>query len=203
MDNFYNTQVQSVLDRFVEQDIYGFLKGVNSWSNHRPLLRLALCLTNGSTYMGNANDPVLEFGAGNGSTPFLKKYCQDNNRDFYSYDSNKEWADKCGSIHIDDWNKNEHIFTRCSVAFVDEAPGEHRHKSLALLAYKAQIIVVHDTEEAGAGNYMFDLVWPLFKKRINYNRLGGGAGATLLSNFINLDGLDGCNIGGFELEKKK
>ncbi len=193
---FYKEKIQSILDALAQEDTYGFLKNVENWSNHRPLLWLALSFTH-----SNPHGPVIEFGSGDGSTPYLREYCKSHGRFFESWESDKEWAEKTGSSYTSSWDVPS-LYRQCSVFFCDHAPGEHRHKAIELFVNKAEIIVVHDTEEGGAGNYMFDRIWPLFKKRINYNRLGGGAGATLLSNVIDLDGLDGCNIAGFELEKK-
>lgn len=137
-------------------------------------------MTVGSPY------PVAEFGSGLGSTSYLRDYCIYNNRLFYSYDSDWDWAQKMGSRHIDDWRAAEDIYKRYSVVLIDHAPGEHRHEAIAILKDLADIIVVHDTEK-GAGGYMFDKIWPLFIYR--YDLAGEGAGATALSNKIDLSAM--------------
>jgi hypothetical protein len=171
-------------------DKYGFLKDVQGWSSHRPLLFLSLELTKG---------PVIEFGCGDGSTPYLSKYCHDTERVFKSYDSNQEWALKHGATLITDWYDNA-PYEKCGVAFLDHAPGEMRWVSVLKFLDKADIIVIHDSEEGGAGNYMYDNIWHKFKYRLNYNKTGGGAGATALSNKIDLNQYRG-DFCGFKLEK--
>lgn len=170
-----------------------FLKDTENWNNHKYLLWEALQLTAGS------QKPVIEFGAGDGSTPYLRKYCADNNRAFISYESDKEWAEKCGSIYVPNWH-NANVYKHCSVLLVDEAPGEHRHQAMAIMMYMAGIIVVHDSEEGGSGQYFFDKVWRLFKWRINVNKTGGGAGASAVSNNIDLSHLLNATAGPYIIE---
>lgn len=157
-----------------------FLIDVSDWCNHRYLLWEALELTNDSAY------PVCEFGAGQGSTPFLRKYCSENNREFVSYENEPEWAKKVGAILVNDWRSAD-IYKEYSVVLIDHSPGEHRHEAVAILKDKAQIIVVHDAEYIGAGNYQLEKVIPMFKYKLGFNLDGGkGAGAIALSNTINL-----------------
>jgi hypothetical protein len=166
-----------------------FLKDVSSWCNHRILLWLALEATYDSIY------PVVEFGAGEGSTPFLRQYCYDNNRQFNSYENNREWANSMGSDLITNWNTAD-IYKRYSVVLIDHAPGEHRHEAMAILKDKADIIVAHDTE-LGAGEYMYDKVWPLFRHRINL--FGNGAGASAVSNTVDLTIFEGQEFGEYKI----
>lgn len=156
-----------------------FLDNMGTWDNHRALLWQALELTKDSKL------PVIEYGAGDGSTPYLRQYCLDANREFISYESNKEWAEKCGSVFIEDWMTAD-IYKDYSVVLVDCAPGEVRHEIMAVLKDKAEIIVVHDSEDAATG-YMMYKVWPLFVYRKNYNKNGGGAESSMVSNKINVN----------------
>lgn len=182
--------MQQYLDYLAENDSAGFLKDVDTWCNHRPLLLLALSLTEGE---------VGEFGAGHGSTPYLRKYCEDKKRPFYSYDNNKEWAEVCGATCVWKWSDPD-LYRRYSVVLVDHSPGEHRHEAVAILRGGCDIIVIHDSEEGGAGGYMYEKIYPLFKYRLNINRNGGGAGASALSNKIDLHQFSGLDLGGFKLE---
>lgn len=170
-----------------------FLHGIGSWDDHRLLLWEALELTKESKL------PVSEFGAGDGSTPYLRKYCEDNNREFFSYESNKEWAEKCGSIFVEDWNASE-LYKNYSVVLIDHAPGEHRHEAIAILKDKVDIIVIHDTEAAATG-YMYVKIWGLFNSRVNCIQKNGkpGAEASAVSNKINLSGLEGISFGDFKI----
>lgn len=182
--------MQQYFNKLTREDTYGFLKNMNNWENHRVLLWLSLNLTEG---------PVIEFGSGNGSTPYLRAYCKDKNRAFYSYDSNKEWAATCGSECVESWD-DPLLYKPCGAVLIDHAPGEHRYIAVQKFAGMADIIVIHDSEGGGAGNYQYKKATHLFKYRINYNKSGGGAGASALSNKYDLTMYDKMNLGGFVLE---
>ena len=188
--------IDTIIKRHVQIDIpdeFGFLNTTGNWDNHRPLLLLALSLT--------GKRDVYEFGAGEGSTPYLRSYCKANNRHFQSWENNKEWADKCGSVHVEDWN-NEGLFWSAGVVFIDHAPGEQRIITIAELANRndTDIIVIHDTEEGGAGDYKFEKIWHLFKYRLNFNKTGGGAGATMVSNKIDVNRFRGLSLGKYTFD---
>jgi hypothetical protein len=157
------------------------------------LLLLALELTKDSKL------PVGEFGAGIGSTPYLRLYCMDNERIFISYDSNKEWADKWGSEFIDKWDA-ENIYSDYSVVLIDQAPGEHRHTSTASLKDKATIIVIHDAEPDHGCGYRLEEIWGLFKWRIYYKDYVSNIWSAAVSNFIDLSIYNNTTIGKFKLE---
>lgn len=149
-----------------------FLTDVQGWNNHRYLLWEALKLTKGK---------VVEFGCGDGSTPYLDKYCKKHKREFKSYEGHKDWANKFNSHFIEDWEQiNE---SDIDVLFIDHAPGERRHLDVIKYANIAKIIVIHDSEPEATG-YMMDKVWHLFKYRKDYTSTG--AWATMVSNFIEL-----------------
>lgn len=164
-----------------------------NWDNHRPLLLLALKLTEGA---------VLEMGSGDGSTPYLRAYCATAERIFQSFDNNQFWCDKTGSEFVFDWNAlvAGAALARRGVIFIDHAPGERRHEDAIRLANAAEILVLHDTEEGGAGDYKFEKIWHLFKYRLNYNKNGGGAGATAVSNTIDLNRFRGLCLGHYKLD---
>lgn len=181
---------QQVL-RHIYDEHYEFVDGVKgNWDNHRPLLLLGLDLTEGL---------VVEFGSGEGSTPHLRQYCQDQNRNFESWESNKEWAKKTGSNYTSSWEMPS-VYRKCGLFFCDHAPGEHRHVVVERMANKADIIVIHDTEEGGAGDYKFERIWHLFKYRLNLNKTGGGAGATAVSNSIDLNRYRGLSLGHYTFD---
>jgi len=154
-----------------------FLKDINNESNHRLLLWEALKATKGN---------VVEFGSGHGSTKYLKKYCEDTKRTFESYDNNKEWANKTGSTLIEDWSS---IDVKGGIILIDHAPGERRYIDIERLKDKFDIIVIHDSEPVGAGNYMFGKIWHLFKYRVDVKC--DGAWATAVSNKIDLESFKG------------
>lgn len=135
-----------------------FINGASGYGSHRPLLWEALEATKDSQL------PVIELGAGDGSTPYLFEYCRLNGLEFYSYDYNYEYAKKFqdfGTLRSD-WHPASRIWEiKYSVALVDESPGEHRKESIKIL--KAEILVIHDSESVGwnASDYK---VRPLFSK---------------------------------------
>lgn len=175
------------------KDEFGFLEPIQSnWESHRPLLYLGLNL------ISLAAD-VVEFGSGYGSTPFLRNWCEKNSRYFNSYDSNKDWCEKTESQYVEDWD-TAGIWQPCGLLFIDHAPGEHRWKAIERMAESAEIIVFHDSEIGGAGNYMYDKIYPLFKYQLHYNRHGGGAGASMVSNKIDVSVFKGLKLGNIQFD---
>lgn len=162
-----------------------FLVDINTWSTHRPLLWMALEDTKGS---------VCEFGSGEGSTQYLRQYCQDAIREFFSFDNNKDWCEKTGSTYVEDWDEPE-LYKSHSVVLIDHAPGSHRHEAISIFANRAEIIVIHDSEPTGGGDYQLDKIWPLFRFRVHVKC--EGAWATAVSNMVNIHSWYGREPGGY------
>jgi hypothetical protein len=133
----------------------------------------------------------------------LRKDCEATERMFKSFDNNKEWCAKTGAEYIEDWNLlvGDPARTVAGLIFIDHAPGERRHIDAIALAHAADILVLHDTEEGGAGNYMWEKAWPHFTYRLNYNKTGGGAGATMVSNTIDVNRFRGLSLGAYKFDK--
>lgn len=158
-----------------------FLKDVTNWSNHRGLLWNALEATSKS------NLPVIELGAGNGSTPYLRAYCEANKREFLSFDYDKSWAEKFGSIYVDNWDAQGFWKREYSVCLIDMSPGEYRRK--ALIKIHAEIVVIHDSEPIGwnSSDYKVRPLFKNFKYKVDQNsEQPGGAWASALSNKYNV-----------------
>lgn len=184
---------QELLDMVVSTDNCGFLKAVTgNWNNHLPLLLLGLALTR--------EGAVMELGSGEGSTQYLRNDCEAIGRVFQSFDNNKEWCAKTGAHYIEDWDTFIANVPSHALIFIDHAPGERRHLDAIRLANAADVLVLHDTEEGGAGNYMWAKAWPHFKYRLNYNKSGGGAGATLVSNTIDVNRFRGLSLGPYQFD---
>lgn len=132
---------------------------------------------------------VVELGSGEGSTMLLRNYCEDHERKFTSYDNNEDWALKTGAIWIRDWQTDIEWVNPCGLLFIDSAPGEFRREMLMIMHSLADVIVIHDSEENGAGDYNLD--FSMFKYRLNYNLRGGGAGTTMVSNKIDVTKYEG------------
>lgn len=166
---------------------FDFLKNLDNMSNHRILLWEALQLCSKKT--------VFEFGSGHGSTPFLKEYCLKNDLLFFSYDNNKIWAAATGSTYIENWDDIELL--KAGVLFLDHAPGERR--KVDLLKYKdiAEIIVIHDSEPTGAGDYRVRELFDQFKYKVDLP--SEGAWATMLSNTIDVTASLGCEFENYKV----
>jgi len=161
-----------------------FLANLANINNHRVLLWEALERTKDSRH------PVLEMGCGDGSTPYLRQYCKDNNREFISLETNPEWAAKHSSKLISTgWPVADWFWMKqYSVVLIDHKPGEHRRVALELFAAHPvhfEIIVIHDSEPQGWNSSDYQ-VRPLFSQfQFCYDLISkeeGGAWASLLSN---------------------
>jgi len=170
-----------------------FLKNIDNWSNHRILLWPALEAVKGPGKL------VREMGCGDGSTEFLERYCDDNNMDLISYDSNAQWADKFNAILIDHWDGLLHAWKlageKTAIIFIDHAPGDHRRKALQFFADNPEmfeIIVIHDSEPAGhnASDYQVRELFSEFKYVKDLEAPAPKAWATALSNTIDVTQFD-------------
>lgn len=157
----------------------------NDWDSHRPMLYCALLNTNGA---------VVELGSGLGSTPLLRSYCADSNRAFYSFESNKEWAIKTGSIFVNGYiiRDGESILNEMFInlmdlglMFIDFAPGEERKVALQQYAKMVAVLVVHDTEPGAEYVYGLKEILSTFKYRKDYAP-EGKPWTTAVSNFIDV-----------------
>ena len=148
--------------------------------NHKILLWPALEMTK------HLKLPVLELGSGHYSTQFLRKYCLDEGLEFFSYDYNEQWAKDTGAVYVSDW---ENIPWRkdWGVVLVDESPGEHRKISLSKL-HHAQIVIAHDTEIVGAGDYQMRPEIEKYKSYLDYKT--DAAWATAMSDFHDVSKLE-------------
>lgn len=152
-----------------------FLEGVNNNDlNHRILLWEAMQLTTGK---------VVEFGSGHGSTPYLRKFCEESGREFESYDHNKEWAEATGAtlVPFGNWDK---VNVEADVLFIDHAPGEDRKHQIVKYKDTAKILVIHDTEPPADHGYQTRQHYPGFKYWVEIRT--NGAWATMVSNHIDL-----------------
>lgn len=159
-----------------------FIGKIKNWSNHRIFLWEALEATK---HLGL---PVLELGCGMGSTPFLRQYCADNSLELVTFDSNKDWAEKMGSIYLENWDTNIWFHTHYyGVVLIDEAPGEHRKDAIEMFIQfpnRGQVLIVHDSEPAADAGYQVRTPLSKFKYNIDYE--SQAAWTTAASNFIDV-----------------
>lgn len=157
----------------------------NNDLSYYPLLYKALESTNGD---------IIEMGCGHGSTPLLHDYATEAKRHLLSFETEKEWLVKFEET-ANEYHKFYHVCRECwdvcskmnpspSVVFIDHAPGERRKYDLVLFKDKAQIIVIHDSEPTGAGDYQVRQHFPEFKYVVEVAT--DGAWATALSNTIDI-----------------
>lgn len=168
-----------------------FLKDVSDPDNHRVLLWLALELTKGN------GKPVAEFGAGHGSTKYLREYCIDNYRPFLSFENDKEWAEQHGSIIVRDWVASE-LYGAYSVVLIDQNPGDYRHQSMVRLKDTTDIIVVHDSEPDESMGYLLETIWHNWKYRVFIK--GAKIWSAAVSNHYDLTQHVGEFIGNYKIE---
>ena len=146
-----------------------FLKDVTDWSNHRPLLWLALEATK--------TGDVVEMGCGDGSTPFLHEYCQAKKRVLYSFETDLKYMNQFTHLQsvnhkfthiVNDWHKAKDICPSPSVILIDHAPGERRIVDVKRFAQSADILVLHDTQPPPTGaDYGYERIWSLFKYKVD------------------------------------
>ena len=155
--------------------------------NHRLLLWYALKETKGN---------IVEFGSGWGSTEYLRKYAKDSRREFMSFDNGEEWAKKHDSTFVpnNDWGS---IDVSGGVILIDHAPGERRYEDIQRLKDEFDIIVMHDSEPTGAGDYRYEKIWHLFKYRADVKT--NGAWASMVSNTIDVTKFKGNSFEQFAI----
>lgn len=137
-----------------------------TYSTHLPYLLEAVRRTVG---------PVLELGAGNGSTPALHDVCTKAGRLLVTVDSDQLWLNRYADL-----GSELHKFEFCSdpaetiqfldewgVVFVDHAPGETRGKAVERARDRAEYVVAHDTEDLG---YNLEELLSTFKYRRDFRR---------------------------------
>lgn len=152
------------------EDPFNFLNISHLYGTHRNLLFRALEATTG---------PVIEFGMGHESTPYLHVYCEAKERTLHSIETDFEWFKKFKHlesyhhfltfvINFDDPLAQQIItgFDRWGVVFIDHNPGERRKTEVKRLADKTDIMVIHDTHDNGS-SHNWPQICPLFRYRID------------------------------------
>jgi predicted O-methyltransferase YrrM len=147
------------------------------YATHLPLLVAAVTHTAG---------PVLELGIGNYSTLLLHELCRSRTLVTLEMSTEREWLEKYYDLRTDGhviepvehWAECKWLDRDWGVAFIDHKPGEERVDTIARLANRAQIIVVHDTEEGG---YKYEPILSRFQYRYDYKRMRPWTSA--VSNF--------------------
>ena len=150
---------------------------MDPYATHVPVLAKAVMMVPG---------PVLELGVGYYSAPLLHELCLGRELVTAETADEQEWMERFrdfGSVDhklelVEDWATWPLLKRRWGVALVDHQPGERRKETLELLAGRATVIVVHDTEHPA---YDYEPGLSRFKRRWDYTRLVPWT--TLVSNF--------------------
>ena len=180
----------------------------NNDLSYYPLLYKALQETNQS------RGSIVEMGCGHGSTPLLHDYAMRYKRNLFSYETEKEWIEKFEGTA----NEYHQFFLLCrecwhvcsntnpnpSVVFIDHAPGERRRIDLVRFEQSAGIIVIHDTEPKGAGDYRVRELFGHFKYVVEvmsnwHDPREAGAWATAVSNHIDITKWIGETFGDYTI----
>lgn len=161
-------------------------KSKSDWDSHKPLLGFAI-------YKERGLLPIIEFGCGKGSTPFITEAIKDdNNVLFLTVDNNAEYLElvkddvsKVGiAVLVNDYFDFE-IFGEIGLLFIDCAPAEIRKELITKYSTKARVIIVHDTEPGAEYVYGMNDVLNTFKYRLDYQP-EGKPHTTAVSNFIDV-----------------
>lgn len=149
----------------------------SDYDSHRPLLWLAAEKMLGS---------IVEFGSGFGSTPLLKEYCKQKDREFLSFETDPDWAEKFeGTNVIGNYKELYFDGIEIGILFIDGKPGEERKDLIKLFSNSASVIVTHDTEIGAEYVYGMSSVLSEFKYRLDLS-IPGMPQTTAVSNFIDV-----------------
>ena len=159
-------------DKFGVEHYRAWVKSVDDlgYGSHQAPLVAAVLRTTG---------PVLELGAGYGSTPILHEICAVQGRRLVTVDSDPAWfrrfADLASPQHLlkhvpgEGPRVEEEIASedRWAVVLVDHSPGERRGAAIAAAMPRADYVVGHDTEELG---YEMEPALASFKYRRDFRK---------------------------------
>jgi hypothetical protein len=155
--------------------------GVTSgYDTHRPVLCEAVMRTTG---------PILELGVGEGSTLSLSAVAKESSRRVFSFDTDPQWIERFLDLRnryhfiarVSSWDDcpiDSHFW---SVVFVDHAPAGRRIVDIVKLAYRAELLVIHDTDEP---EYGFEPILSSFTSRFDYREYKQWT--TVVSNYRDL-----------------
>lgn len=181
----------------------------NNDLSYYPLLYRALESTKGE---------IIEMGCGHGSTPLLHEYAKANERILHSYETEESWIRKFDMLTEDYeghtftrvcrecWDACSNVHNHPSVVFIDHAPGERRKEDVIKFKDLAEIIVIHDTEPTGAGDYQVRQHFGKFKYVVEvlsnwHDPREAGAWATALSNTIDITKWVGEKFGEYKISE--
>jgi precorrin-6B methylase 2 len=156
------------------------------YETHRPVLSEAL--------LRIPDGPILELGAGEGSTLPLHEVTLVTGRSVITVESDRGWFERFEHlrsarhtiVHSPSWTEFDFIRGALeqtqlfAIAFVDHAPVEQRIVDIGKLAQRATVVVAHDTNSRD----YFDRIRGLFRYCTTYK--GYMPWTSVLSNFVDV-----------------
>lgn len=151
-----------------------------AYFSHVPILSACMSLSSG---------PVLELGAGYGSTPMLHGLCAASNRPLTTLESNADWLDTFTQLRRD-WHTIKSVPDFLDIpeykqywglAFVDHGIALQRAVSITNLRH-VPIIVVHDT----CHPWLYDYEPLISSFQYRWNFKVNGPQTTVISDWINV-----------------
>lgn len=159
----------------------------SAYETHRPVLCEAVLRV--------PDGPILELGAGTGSTLPLHEVSLATGRHVVTLESDHGWFERFEHLrsnnhaieHVRSWAELDAArqgvgdqAPHYAVAFVDHAPAERRIVDIRWLARRAKVIVAHDTDSKD----YYDQICKLFEYRTTYKR--HSPWTSVFSNFIDV-----------------
>ena len=88
---------------------------------------------------------VLELGAGDWSTPFLRRYCMAADRELLTLENYPKWAAEFG-VEVGDYDVTipKAALRQWSVVLIDHRPAERRVEDLLRFVGQSDFILLHD-----------------------------------------------------------
>ena len=153
---------------------------MNPFATHQKVLKRAIDLSTG---------PILEMGAGDGSTPFIHILAP--GRKIVTLETEADWLNRFmymqDSFHVliggADYEEFDSLVRQYyDIAFIDHAPGERRNVDIAKVT-DCRFVIIHDTHDPA---YEYEKTLPLYKYRYDYKELTPHT--SVLSNIDDLSG---------------
>jgi hypothetical protein len=138
---------------------------------------------------------VLEMGIGWSSTPLLHWLCEANKRKLLSLETDEKWfnnfteyGNENHSLRlVKDWSCEKFGDTDWGLALIDHRPAKERANSAARLRYRAEIVMLHDSEPEIDRFYRYGRAYKHFKYVYQYDKVKPHT--AILSNFIDVERL--------------
>lgn len=124
----------------------------NNYATHAPYLFKILDI------LKDNNNPILELGCGDSSTPILRHFCQKHNIKLITAENNLNWLNKVKNsfpenknheyVAVADWSQFISLSSQMkySLIFVDQSPWEARKESIEKLRNCCDFMILHDCD---------------------------------------------------------